>query len=356
MFTAHSSSAFQPTHTPHYTMLMKKAALSLLLLVSSLTEGSAFVSCNASCKGKKAFFASSGLRSSIGESGLEGNRRAPTPNEIAIMDEMITKLANAQPTELPNAVSKAIRIVSSPQFFMRIAQRSDMEQDEEQKEKLSVLANNIARTLEVVVSTTENRLDERSKEVEQVVKAAAEPDTGEFLWPLTPERCEAIQAEMRKLDPGALDESFLLTIDAWMNKSMQDGMDGMVGILQKVLQAYAGTAVSRARDALATQVGAAVTGTSEQEAEAIVSEAQASKEPSSGAIVLEKLLAMDTETWDSEIRNAVSSEEVKLTDLKSELQGTMEGVVLGLENGSMTQQVQAEYLRELMTRIEAASD
>lgn len=334
-------------------MLMKKAALPLLVLVSTFLEGSAFVPSNASCKGKRAFFASSGLRSSADESGIEGNRRAPTPSEIAIMDEMITKLANAQPTELPNAVSKAIRVVSSPQFFMRVAQRSDMEQDEVQKEKLSVLASNVSRTLEAVVSTTETKLDERSKEVEQVVKVAAEPDSGEFLWPLTPERCTAIQAEMRKLDPGVLDESFLLTIDAWMNKSMQDGMDGMVGILQKVLQAYAGTAVSRARDALATQVGAAVTGTPEEEAEDIVSKAQTSKSPSS--TVLEKLLAVDTESWDAEIKNAVSSGEVTLSELKSEIQGTMEGVVLGLENGSMVQQVQAEYLRELMTRIEAAS-
>ena len=30
-----------------------------------------------------------------------------------------------------------------------------------------------------------------------------------------------------------------------------------------------------------------------------------------------------------------------------------ETVVLGLENGSMAQRVQAEYLRELVTRVEA---
>jgi len=39
--------------------------------------------------------------------------------------------------------------------------------------------------------------------------------------------------------------------------------------------------------------------------------------------------------------------------LVSEVQKTMEGVVLGLENGSMAQRVQAEFLRELVTRIEA---
>ena len=36
-----------------------------------------------------------------------------------------------------------------------------------------------------------------------------------------------------------------------------------------------------------------------------------------------------------------------------EVQRTIEGVVLGLENGSMAQRVQAEFLKELIQRIEA---
>jgi hypothetical protein len=39
--------------------------------------------------------------------------------------------------------------------------------------------------------------------------------------------------------------------------------------------------------------------------------------------------------------------------LIAEIQRTMETVVLGLENGTMAQRVQAEYLRELLTRAEA---
>ena len=39
--------------------------------------------------------------------------------------------------------------------------------------------------------------------------------------------------------------------------------------------------------------------------------------------------------------------------LIGEVQKTMEGVILGLDNGSMAQRVQAEFLRELVTRIEA---
>ena len=34
------------------------------------------------------------------------------------------------------------------------------------------------------------------------------------------------------------------------------------------------------------------------------------------------------------------------------MQRTIEAVVLGLENGSMAQRVQAEFLKEMVTRIE----
>lgn len=45
-------------------------------------------------------------------SRLEGNSRAPTEQELVIMDEMITKLADAKPYELPNAVRNGKPIIS----------------------------------------------------------------------------------------------------------------------------------------------------------------------------------------------------------------------------------------------------
>lgn len=260
-------------------------------------------------------------------SKIEGNQRDPTEEELEIMDEMITKLSNAKPYDLPNAVRRAFRVCSSPQFFMRIAARADEATEEEEKEKLSALASNLVATLDAVVSTTEEQLDERAKEVQNVLTAAAEPDSGEFLVPLIPARIKAMQEELEKLDPSDLDEGFLSTVDAWMNKSHQDGMDGMVGILQKVLQMVAGLQVSRARAA------------------------QEIEETAEGAL-FEKLLKTDTDSWDAAIKAGLA-DNVSASDLTSEVQRTMETVVLGLmENGSMQQRVIAEYLRELVTRIE----
>lgn len=258
-------------------------------------------------------------------SRLEGNQRDPTEDELNIMDEMINKLAGARPYELPYAVRRAFRVCSSPQFFMRIAERADKTADDTEKEQLSALASNLVATLDAVVSTTEEQLDERAKEVENIVKAAAEPDSGEFLVPLIPERIEAMKLAIEKVEPSYLDEGFLSTVDAWVNKSHQDGMDGMVSILQKVLQMYAGLQVSRAR-------------------------ALQDLENSAASEMLDRLLLTDTDAWDAEIK--IGLNDVPASALIGEAQRTMETVVLGQENGSMSQRILAEYLREMVSRIE----
>lgn len=154
-------------------------------------------------------------------SRFEGMQREPTAADLAVIDDMITRLADAKPYELPNAVSRAIRVVSSPRFFLRIAERADESDDPMEKEKLGALADNLVNTIQAVVSMTEDSLDERAKDVEKVVKAASEPDTGEFLVPLTQERVDAMRKEVEAIDEGDLNEGFLNTVDAWMNKAHQ---------------------------------------------------------------------------------------------------------------------------------------
>jgi len=289
------------------------------------------------------------------QSQLEGNQRAPTAQELSVMDDMITKMANAEPFELPNAVSKAIRVVSSPQFFMRIASRADQATDATEKARLIALSENLVSTIDAVVSTMEERLDDRAKDVESVVKAASEPGSGEFLVPLSAERVEAMREALTKLDPASMDEGFLSTVDAWMNKSHQDGMDGMVTILQKVLQMYAGMEIKRGRATLQANVGAAVSGKSQASADEVVAE-EAKEGPKPAAALMERLMEIDADLWDIEMRKSFEDKDdggVSSKALMGEVQRTIEGVVLGLENGSMAQRVQAEFLKELIQRIEA---
>ena len=54
-----------------------------------------------------------------------------------------------------------------------------------------------------------------------------------------------------------------------------------------------------------------------------------------------------------EVRRGMEAEGGTTNALVGEVQKTMKGLIWGLGNGSMVQRVQAEYLRELVTRIEA---
>jgi len=135
-------------------------------------------------------------------------------------------------------------------------------------------------------------------------------------------------------------------------------MDGMVAILQKALQIYAGTVISRARIQLQLNVGAALVGEDQAVADALAkAEREGSRSGAAGSVaseLFERLLHVDTDRWNAEIRGAMEGEDgVTKEALIGEVQKTMEGVILGLDNGSMTQRVQAEFLRELVTRIEA---
>ena len=109
----------------------------------------------------------------------------------------------------------------------------------------------------------------------------------------------------------------------------------MVEILQKCLQQYSGVSILRARNNQQKSGG----------------KEEGSK--SESAVLFEKLLQMDTAKWDEEIRKAVKADGVTTQSLIGEIQKTMEAVVLGLENGSMAQRVQAEFLRELVSRVES---
>ncbi len=131
-------------------------------------------------------------------------------------------------------------------------------------------------------------------------------------------------------------------------------MNGMVTIMQKALQIYAGTVISRARNQLQANVGAALSG--ETQVAADDAAAGSASTDSAASALFERLLHVDTDSWDTEIQKGIDRERVTKESLVSEVQRTMESVILGLENGSMGQRIQAEFLRELVMRIEACEN
>lgn len=202
-------------------IVARVASLALVLLCGA----SAFTVLPQSCHSHQQFTPTSDSVVALSEapksSRFEGNQRVPSAEENALMDEMIKKMAVAKPYELPNAVKRAFKVIRSPQFFMRIALLADAAETPEEKQQYEALATNLVTTLEAVVETTSEQLDERAQAVEGVVKAAAEPESGEFLVPLTMDRVKAMRDAIESLPESELDEGFLSTLDAWIVKSHQ---------------------------------------------------------------------------------------------------------------------------------------
>ncbi|GMH47673.1 hypothetical protein TrRE_jg13506, partial [Triparma retinervis] len=166
------------------------------------------------------------------------------------MDDMITKLAASPPYELPGAVSRAIKIVGSPTFFVRIAERVDMSTSPDEKESLKALADNLTAVVSAVVQTGEEKMEVVGERVKSVLLCASSP-SGDFYVPLTPSQFSSVRSKVDSFPLHDLDEAFLTTVEAWMERSRKDGIDGMVVIFQAVLQAYAGSVIDRRRGDLA---------------------------------------------------------------------------------------------------------
>ena len=295
------------------------------------------------------------------------------------MDEMILKLANAKPYDLPLVVQRAYQVISSPRFFVRIAELvdqlhsdNDESDDTEEKMKLITLADNLVSTLDAIMSTAQEKMQASTQDVERVIKAAAEPESGEFLVPLSAERLQAMRHVMNTMDTVSLDgDSFVSTIDAYIIKSHQDGYDLMVVILQNVLQLYAGRRIYEARQRIATTATPVTIG----ENTPTTATPTTTIATRTAGELLDELLQTDADQWDTTIRNtlmaraesAVPTDTADTTDIADdvtitpirlaeelilEIQRNMESIVLSLESGSMSQRVQAEYLQELVQRMD----
>ncbi|CAM9708755.1 unnamed protein product [Ectocarpus sp. 12 AP-2014] len=269
-------------------------------------------------------------------------------SDSAGMDTIINDLKEAPDVEvLTLKVSKCVQQVAQPAFFLRLAELAETAEDEEQRVKLENLATQqVTSVLERLVEFAEEKMDDSSSLLQIVVTSAAEKN-GEFLVPLSEERLTALRQSIR-IHRDQLDNNFLATVQAWMEKSSkEEEMQGMVVILQKILQMYA------SQEILLGSAEPSATG------EAADADAAAPKKRTPAQLLLEEILNMDADKWDGVLAglSAVGrgmTGGVSKDGLLGAIQVAVERVILQQENGSMAQRVQAEFLSELCKRIEAA--
>ena len=195
-------------------------------------------------------------------------------------------------------------------MWIRIASRSDAAESQEEKDKIMMLASKCMKIIETMVESTEDTIKQSSKLLQDIVAAAANPGTGEFDVPL---KADALARMSKKMEGAEVDERMLNTVYAWIRKSDEDKLDGMVHILQHLLQCYA------------------------------------ARELDAGKTPLDSVIAAPAAEWPEKFEEIIAGgfgEEA----FNKDLQQRMEKVVLNLPNGSYAQRVQAEYLKEVEDR------
>eukprot|EP00210_Caulerpa_lentillifera_P003798 g3627.t1 len=125
-------------------------------------------------------------------------------------------------------------------FWLRLAARADSE-DPNTKSKMEALSRAVMTLTEAMVKMADEQLKDSSELVTKILTSAAD-ERGEWELPLAPDQLNALkQALLANKDN--LDEAFLATVHAWMRKSAEDQVQGMVSLLQRVLQLYAAEAL-----------------------------------------------------------------------------------------------------------------
>ncbi|CAM9633307.1 unnamed protein product [Ascophyllum nodosum] len=264
------------------------------------------------------------------------------------MDTLIDELKEApDPDTLTLKVSKSVQQVAQPAFFLRIAERAEMAPDDDQKVAFERLAAQVTGALENLMNFVEEKMDDSSSLLQIIVTSAAEKN-GEFIVPLSQERLGSLRQSV-KIHRDQLDNNFLATVQAWLERcKREEEMEGMVVILQKILQMYASEAILERKPGPKRRdpgVGDDVPDVTRR---------------TPAGLLLDRILETDAEQWSGILSSlAVPGKGmaggVTKEGLLGAVQVAVETVVLQQDNGSMAQRVQAEFLSELCKRIETAA-
>jgi hypothetical protein len=115
--------------------------------------------------------------------------------DMASLDKLIDSMLEANDEQMPVIIGQSVMQLNQ-KFFMRIATRCDSVSDQEAKEKLGDLSVKVMRLLEELVKETTTSMSTSNEILQKIVAAAADPNTGEFMVPLSPKEIQAMRKAM----------------------------------------------------------------------------------------------------------------------------------------------------------------
>ncbi|XP_050105079.1 uncharacterized protein LOC126584778 isoform X2 [Malus sylvestris] len=231
------------------------------------------------------------------------------------VDRLIDKLRDSNPIELQKLVVQNV-LAFNEGFWIRLAARTDTCKSEDDKKDYEELAISIMSIVDRLVHKTYEKIDSATDVLKGVLKPVVD-DVEEIRWPpRDPEALKLMEKEIfHREQEGQLDEGFLAEVNAQLRQAKGDGdKPGFEAMLQKVLQLYASTVLSK--------------------------RSYAKKAPE--------------EEWNKLLINGltIGKGEVSPQELYAVIKKRVERTLIRTEGGSYQQRILTEYLNGIQSRAE----
>ncbi|XWS54968.1 hypothetical protein CRYUN_Cryun10bG0135000 [Craigia yunnanensis] len=247
------------------------------------------------------------------------------------VDRLIDMLREANPNELQKLVVENI-LAFNESFWIRIAARTDTCKSDDDKKDYEELATAVMSIVDLVVHKTHEKIDSATDVLKGILKPVVHEE-GEISWPpKDPEALKQMEKQIFQMEQeGQLDEGFLAEVSAQLRQAKEDGdKPGLEAMLQKVLQLYASTVLSKR------------------------SYARKGNEVLKAEQFLETVIKAPEQEWNKLLIDglAVGKGEISPEDFYAVIKKRIERTLIRTEGGSYQQRVLTEYLKGIQSRAE----
>uniref|UniRef100_A0A1J3FQY4 Uncharacterized protein n=1 Tax=Noccaea caerulescens TaxID=107243 RepID=A0A1J3FQY4_NOCCA len=247
------------------------------------------------------------------------------------IDRMIDALRDANPRELEKLVVENI-LAFDEVFWIRLAARSDTCKSDDDKKDYEELAATVMSIVDCVVNKTREKIESSTDVLKGILRPVVE-GVEEISWPpRDPEAIYQMEKEViQREKEGQLDEGFLSEVSAQLRQAKEDkDKPGLAAMLQKVLQLYAATILSKR------------------------SYAKKGNQVVKAEHFLETLIKAPEEQWNKLFLQGLSIGKGEITpdEISAVIKKRIERTLIRTEGGSYQQRILVEYLKGIESRAQ----
>uniref|UniRef100_A0A6N2MGJ8 Uncharacterized protein n=1 Tax=Salix viminalis TaxID=40686 RepID=A0A6N2MGJ8_SALVM len=237
------------------------------------------------------------------------------------VDRLIDMLRDANPRELQKLVVENV-LAFNEGFWIRLAARTDTYYEE--------LAISVMSIVDCLVHKTNEKIESATDILKEILKPIVDGEE-EINWPpRDPEALKLMEKDIiQREQEGQLDEGFLAEVSAQLRQAKEDvDKPGLEAMLQKVLQLYASTILSKRSYA--------------KKGEEILKTEQ----------FLETIIKAPEKEWNKLLINGmtVGKGEISPEELYAVIKKRIERTLIRTEGGSYRQRILTEYLKGIQSR------